>query len=253
MNKKFSVDRLAVEQYDSRPEMGKAAAEATRLEIKRLLTQKDEINMLFAAAPSQNEFLEALSSDQDIPWERVNALHMDEYIGLAADAPQGFGNFLRRAIFSKVPFRTVSYLNGNAENIKAECARYTALLEKYPLDIACTGIGENGHIAFNDPHVADFHDPKAVKTVELDDRCRRQQVNDGCFSELENVPKMALTLTIPSIFKAKFVVCVVPGKTKAEAVKKALQGPVSESCPSSILRRHSSATLYIDADSAALL
>jgi glucosamine-6-phosphate deaminase len=253
MSSKFTVDRLSVERFDTRREMGEAAAEAVRVKIKELLSERAEINMLFAAAPSQNEFLEALRSFSDIDWTRINALHMDEYVGLRDDAPQRFGNFLRAAIFDRVPFRSVWYLNGNAPDIDAECARYGALLKKYPLDIACTGIGENGHIAFNDPHVADFSDPKAVKKVDLDLRCRNQQVNDGCFAALDQVPSMALTLTVPTIFRAGFIVCVVPASTKAEAVKAALRGPVSEACPASILRRHPHATLYIDADSAALL
>lgn len=249
----FTADDLTVCIFKTRQQMGSQAAVAVHDEILAQLAEKEHINMLFAAAPSQNEMLAALSACDDIPWERINALHMDEYVGLPADAPQGFGNFLRRAIFEKVNFRSVSYLNGNAEDLWAECRRYGALLDLYPLDISCIGIGENGHIAFNDPYVADFCDPETVKLVKLDERCRRQQVNDGCFAVLEQVPHVALTVTIPAILKAERIICVVPSKTKAEAVKSTVEGPIGEYCPATILRRHKDATLYLDVDSAALL
>ena len=250
--REFSKETMRVCIYDSRRAMGLGAAEEAVAYVKDLLSRKEEVNIIFAAAPSQNEFLEAVASS-DIDWSRVNAFHMDEYIGLPKEAPQGFGNFLRRAIFEKVNFRTVSYLNGNAEDIEAECERYTALLEEYPLDIACIGIGENGHIAFNDPHVADFNDPKLVKVVDLDDRCRQQQVNDGCFAEFDLVPKNALTLTVPSIFNAGYIACVVPAATKAEAVKNTVEGQIGEYCPATVIRNHKDATLYLDPDSASLL
>lgn len=253
MKKEMIADKLRVYCYETRQEMGQAAASALHSKLLELLESEEHINMLFAAAPSQNEMLSCLSSYNDIPWERINALHMDEYVGLPADAPQGFGNFLRRAIFDKKPFRTVSFLNGNADCIDSECSRYAKLLEEYPLDIACIGIGENGHIAFNDPHVADFNDPKVVKCVELDQRCRQQQVNDGCFENLCQVPKKALTLTVPTIFKAKYIFCVVPAITKAEAIKNTVEGEIGEYCPATVLRRHDNAILYLDADSASQL
>ena len=249
MIKNFTVDKLKVCAFETRAEMGDAAAKAVHDKIMELLETKETINMLFAAAPSQNDVLASLVACKDIPWERINALHMDEYVNLAADAPQGFGNFLRNAIFGKVNFRTVSYLNGNAEDIEAECARYTALLEKYPLDIACIGIGENGHIAFNDPHVADFNDPKTVKCVDLDEKCRQQQVNDGCFAHIDLVPKNALTLTVPTIFNADYIACIVPAITKANAVNTTINGEIGEYCPATILRRHDNVTLYLDKDS----
>lgn len=143
---------------------------------------------------------------------------MDEYIGLAADAPQGFGNFLRGRLFGRLPFGQVFYLDGQAADPQAECARYSALLAEYPVDIVCLGIGENGHIAFNDPHVARFDDPVRVKVVDLDDKCRRQQVHDGCFASLGQVPTHALTLTIPALTAASGMYCIVPAQTKARAV-----------------------------------
>ena len=147
-------------------------------------------------------------------------------------------------------FRTVNYLNGNSADLEAECERYTNLLKKYPADIACMGIGENGHIAFNDPHVASFNDPRMVKVANLDDQCRQQQVNDGCFDTVADVPKRALTLTIPALISVKNIFCIVPGKTKAEAVARIINGSIDESCPASILKAHDNAILYLDKDSA---
>ena len=185
----------------------------------------------------------------------MNAFHMDEYIGLAPDAPQGFANFLRAAIFTKVPFRSVNCLDGTAasRDPAAECARYSQLLRRFPVDITCMGIGENGHIAFNDPPVADFDDPALVKPVALDEICRNQQVHDGCFATLDDVPTHALTLTVPALMHAAQVFCVVPAATKARAVRDTLLGDIRTACPASILRRHPAATLYLDADSASLL
>ena len=209
--------------------------------------------MIFAAASSQNDFLKALLEDAEIDWTRVNAFHMDEYIGLEMGAVQSFGTFLKERIFDKVPFRSVSYINGHAINASDECLRYAALLDKYPVDIVCLGIGENGHIAFNDPHVAHFDDCERIKVVSLDDRSRMQQVHDGCFSTLERVPVSAFTLTIPALIAAKYMFCVVPSKTKDVAVFNTVNGPISESCPASILRRKENAVLYLDSDSSKLL
>lgn len=240
--------KLNIKIFETRKEMGAAAAIAVSDKIKELLSQKREVNMIFAAAPSQNEFLEFLIQ-KDIEWNRINAFHMDEYIGLPADAPQAFGNFLKERIFSRAPFKTVHYINGNNDNIDEECKRYAILLEKNPTDIVCMGIGENGHIAFNDPPVADFSDPKVVKSVELDLACRQQQVNDGCFATLDEVPKKALTLTIPALMKAGFVSCVVPGKLKATAVYNTVFKEKSTQYPSTVLRSHAAAILFLDAQS----
>lgn len=244
--------KLDVRIYEDRKSMGTAAAEKFAKEADALLKNKAEINVVFAAAPSQNEFLEALRYE-NLDWRRINAFHMDEYIGLATDAPQGFGNFLKKRLFSQFNFKSVSYLNGNAEDIEAECARYTSLLAKYPLDMVCMGIGENGHLAFNDPPVADFEDPKMVKVVVLDEVCRQQQVNDGCFAALNEVPKQALTLTIPALLAAGYINCVVPGPTKAQAVAHTLNSEISTENPATILRRHAKAVLFLDQDSSRLL
>ena len=209
--------------------------------------------MIFAAAPSQNEVLASLALDREIPWERVNAFHMDEYIGLSADAPQGFGNFLKEHIFGLAPFSSVNYIDISAKNPDEECERYAALLAEYPTDIVVMGIGENGHIAFNDPPVADFKDPKSVKPVLLDEICRNQQVNDGCFATIDDVPKYAITLTVPTLFAGDYLFCIVPAKTKANAVKATLCDEIGEACPATILRRHKNAILYLDGDSSALV
>lgn len=249
----FQKDLLTVNVYESRTEMGEAAAADIKACILSLLQTKETINMIFAAAPSQNEVLYALATDTEIPWNRVNAFHMDEYIGLSADAPQGFGNFLKEHIFGLADFKSVSYINVSASDAEAECERYAALLAKHPTDIVVMGIGENGHIAFNDPPVADFKDPKAVKPVELDQVCRNQQVNDGCFARLEDVPKTAITLTVPTLFAGDHLFCIVPARTKARAVKATLCDEINEKCPATVLRRHESAILYLDGDSSSLL
>jgi len=248
----FQKDKLKVQIYPARLDMGIAAAKETTAVIRDLLAVKPEVNMIFAAAPSQNEFLEALCAEKNIDWQRINAFHMDEYVGLPEDAPQRFGNFLKARIFDKMPFRTVNYLDGNRQP-EEECKRYTELLQQHPTDVVCMGIGENGHIAFNDPHVAHFDDPALVKVVDLDEICRRQQVNDGCFATLDRVPTHALTLTVPALMNGKFLFCMVPAKTKAWAVYHTINDPVSEKIPATCLRNHNNAVLYVDTDSAGML
>ena len=233
--------------------MGRAAAADVKAAILRALSEKETINMIFAAAPSQNEVLANLAHDGEIPWERVNAFHMDEYIGLDKSAPQGFGNFLRDHIFGIAPFESVNYIRIDAPDAEEECRRYSKLLSENPVDIVVLGIGENGHIAFNDPPFADFDDDRLVKTVKLDEVCRNQQVNDGCFAKIDDVPTHALTLTVPALMSGKELYCIVPAKTKANAVAKTVNGEITEDCPASVLRTHDCATLYLDPDSASLI
>lgn len=240
--------KLEVKIFNSRLEMGEAAAAAVGSKIEELLAQRNEVNMIFAAAPSQNEFLASLIK-KDLDWSRVNAFHMDEYIGLPEEAPQGFGNFLKERIFGKLPFKAIHYLNGNAGNNDEEAVRYGELLKEKPVDIVCMGIGENGHIAFNDPHVADFNDPVPVKIVDLDDACRRQQVNDGCFETLQDVPRHALTLTVPALMNATYVYCMVPGELKADAVYNTIHQEKKPQYPSTALRDHPHAILFLDKQS----
>ena len=251
--KTFKKNNLNVNVYSSRDEMGAAAAADVKAAILRALGEKSEINMIFAAAPSQNEVLANLATDKEIPWGRVNAFHMDEYIGLDKDAPQGFGNFLRDHIFGIAPFKSVNYIRIDAPDAEEECKRYEKLLRENPVDIVVLGIGENGHIAFNDPPFADFEDDKLVKTVKLDEVCRNQQVNDGCFAKIDDVPTHALTLTVPALMSGKELYCIVPAKTKANAVAVTVNGAITPDCPASVLRTHASATLYLDPDSASLL
>lgn len=233
--------------------MGQAAASAVRGALLDVLHVKPKVRVVFAAAPSQVEFLAALSLFNDIPWERVTGLHMDEYFGLAKDAPQSFGYFLRKHIFDLVPFGRIEYIDPTTMDPASECRRYADVLAQAPIDIMCMGIGENGHVAFNDPPVADFADPLTVKIAELDERCRLQQVNDGSFPSLADVPRRAITLTVPALLTAPKIFAVVPGPRKAQAVHDALRGPVSEACPASVLRTHPSVDLFLDDQSASLL
>lgn len=245
----FFKDKLQVRIFSSRDEMGKNAAANISATIKKLLQTKAVINIIFAAAPSQQECLYYLVQDKTIDWSKINAFHMDEYIGLPENAPQSFGNFLKEHIFAKVAFRQIHYINGNNPDYEQECDRYTSLLKSNPVDIVCLGIGENGHIAFNDPPVADFNDSKMIKVVELDLVCRQQQVNDKCFDSLNQVPTHAFTLTIPTLLRADYLFCVVPATNKAEAVYSTLNEDISVKCPATILRTKDNVILYLDNES----
>ncbi|MGO4499684.1 glucosamine-6-phosphate deaminase [Paenibacillus sp. 2RAB27] len=242
------IDALKVNVYQNRIALGQAAGLEAANQIKSLLAEKAAIRIIFAAAPSQNEMLETLAQDEAIDWSRITVFHMDEYIGLSEDAPQRFGSFLNDRLFDQVKPGTVHLIN-SMNKAEDECKRYSALLEEAPIDIVCLGIGENGHIAFNDPPVADFADTELIKRVELDDVCRQQQVNDGCFESLDDVPTHALTLTIPALMSGTHLFCSVPGVTKHQAVKRTLNGAISTECPSTILREHPDCTMYLDRDS----
>ncbi|QEN09589.1 glucosamine-6-phosphate deaminase [Oceanispirochaeta crateris] len=250
--KQASIGKLRAQVFNDRNSMGEAVVQDVTEVLLSLLETKATVNILFGAAPSQQEVLEGLRLSNLIPWERINAFHMDEYIGLDREAPQGFGNFLDRALFKHVPFQNVFYLKGYEGDMQDECQRYSELLKQYPLDIVLMGIGENGHLAFNDPPVADFEDPCAVKIVVLDQVCRQQQVNDGCFKSLDEVPKQALTITIPELVRPEYLFCTVPDVRKEKAVRMTLTGNISESCPASILRNVPS-KLYLDKESGACL
>ncbi len=249
----FYKDLLKVKVYPTTVQMGECAAEDVAEKILDLLSKKSEINMIFAAAPSQSAFLEALIADTRIEWDRINAFHMDEYIGVDFSKSQSFANFLSRSIFSRVPFKSANYINGAAADPQQECLRYARLLEQYPVDIVCLGIGENGHIAFNDPEFALFDDPHRVKIVSMDEVCRGQQVKEGCFPTLDDVPRQAITLTIPALLRADWMFCIVPFAHKAPAVKRMLEGEISEECPASILRKKENSCLYLNNDSSSLL
>ena len=244
--------RWTVKNLPTRDEMGIVAAQDLGALIQELQQKQEWVNMIFAAAPSQLDFLKCFVKDERVNFARIRAFHMDEYIGLAKDAPQGFANFLRRHLFDLAPFGEVHTLDSTNEP-NAECVRYTELLKKYPVDIVVMGIGENGHIAFNDPHEADFNDPAMVKIVSLDEMCRQQQVNDKCFDQIDEVPTHALTLTCPTLANAKYHFCIVPTQLKAQAVYNTVCGPVTPDCPATVLRLCKHANLYLDNASASML
>ncbi len=251
--KTLKKDKLNVEIFDTRSQMGEKAAKDIANKFNELIDKKGEINVIWAAAPSQNDVLKALTQDKSIKWNKINAFHMDEYIGLSKDAPQGFGNFLKEHIFGLVPFKSVNYIDVSATDPQKEAERYAKILAKQKIDVVVLGIGENGHIAFNDPPVANFKDDKAVKAVKLDEVCRQQQVNDGCFKTINDVPTHAITLTVPTLFNADYLFCIVPAPTKAKAVYETINGTIDEHCPATILRLHDNAVLYLDGDSSKLL
>ncbi|WAC21743.1 glucosamine-6-phosphate deaminase [Luteolibacter sp. SL250] len=245
----------AVFIHFNRREMGVAAAAKVHEEILRIVADKGNARMVMACAPSQDDYYAALiplvRSAPEV-WRNVEIFHMDEYVGLTADSPQSFRSYLREHFLDHVEVAGFHPIGGEADP-SAESVRYEALLSAAPIDIISMGIGENGHIAFNDPPVADFNDPYLIKKVELDGICRQQQVNDGCFPTLDAVPTHALSLTLPVFAGAGMLVCIVPGVRKAEAVRNTLLGPVGTACPATLLRGHANSFLYLDDDSASLL
>lgn len=245
-------DSIRIRIFDNRELLGTTAAQTVADTIRQLLAVQPVVNMVFAAAPSQNEFLAALVG-QRLDWGRIDAFHMDEYIGLGPRAPQSFGYYLNTHLFDKIRFRSVHLLNGIAPDAQAECRRYAGLLEQSPTDIVCLGIGENNHLAFNDPPVADFNDPQTVKVVTLDADCRQQQVNDGCFPTLAEVPGQALTLTIPALLAGRYLFAMVPGERKAKAVYHTFDSPLTERYPSTILKQHPAVQLFLDRESSKLM
>lgn len=232
--------------------MGRAAAADVAEELRARLDSQQNVRMVFAAAPSQQEMLDALANEPGIEWQRVAAFHMDDYVGLPADAPERFGNWLRAALFDRLPFQAVHLIDA-VKPPETAAAEYAAELAAAPIDIVCLGIGVNGHIAFNDPPVADLDDPLDVKVVELDETCRRQQVDDGCFPSFDAVPTHAITLTVPRLLNAGRLFCVVPGPAKAPAVRRTLNDEIGTACPATALRTHEHCTLYLDRDSASEL
>lgn len=236
-----------VQVHQTRTEAGVSAAQDIAYELRRLLNQgpSQTVRMFFAAAPSQEPMLEALAQETGIDWTRVTAFHLDEYLGLPGEAPQRFGNWLQNAFFGRVPLGQVQLIDPE-QNPHSEAKRYADLLGEAPIDIGCIGIGDNGHLAFNDPPDADFVDPEPVRVVELDERSRIQQVEDGLFTSVDQVPTTALTLTIPTLLSAEQLFCIAPGSRKQSAVEAALTGPIGPACPASALRTHPACTLYLD-------
>jgi glucosamine-6-phosphate deaminase len=242
-------DQLGVHVYGSTAGMAVAAAADIAMVLSSAVESRGTANAMFATGNSQLAMLQALVAEHHIEWNRIRVLHMDEYVGLGDDHPASFARYIRERIVSQVHPLAAFYVGNTLE----AAAEYAEVLHQYPLDLCVLGIGENGHLAFNDPAVADFSDPLDVKVVELDEACRRQQVGEGHFSKLEDVPARAVTVTIPALLRGRDVVVVCPEERKAQAVHDALTGPVSTTCPASVLRSVPHARLYLDAGSASLL
>ena len=252
----FAVDTLQVSVYEDRARAGRAAAGFVARSVRGRVDAAGRANVVFAAAPSQDEFLADLLAVKGIDWSKVHAFHMDEYLGLDAHHPASFRRYLAQRLFSFVdlPADRLHLIPGESTDRPLRtCLDYEDVLRAAPTDVVCAGIGENGHLAFNDPPVADFLDPLLVKVVRLDRLCREQQVHDKAFPTIDDVPTHAYTLTLPALLRAPVVSVIVPGERKAQAVLATLRGPISESCPASILRRHEGARLYLDRESARLV
>lgn len=250
--KTFQKDKLKIEVYENTEELGKAAAISVAEKLEGAIAEKGFANLILATGASQFQFLEHLQM-QEINWKKINVFHLDEYFGMPVTHPASFRKYLKERILDKVQPEKVYYLEGDATDVEAAVAAYETLLKNHPVDVACIGIGENGHIAFNDPPVADFNDPKLVKVVELDEACRKQQLGEGWFPTFEDVPTHALSLTIPAILSCKHISCVVPDKRKAEAVFNTVNAEISTACPATILRTHANTILYLDKSSASKL
>lgn len=243
-----TIHRPDLRRFPGPEALGAAAAADIGAAVIRRLKERSEVRMIFASAPSQEATLRSLAQVPGIDWPRVTAFHMDEYLGLAPSAPQRFGSWLRSVLFGRVPVGTV-HLIEPGHDPRQTAAAYAGLLAAAPVDIVCLGIGVNGHLAFNDPP-ADLADRSLARIVELDEVSRRQQVDDGCFADLADVPRQAITLTVPALLTAEEVFCVVPGGHKRAAVTAALRGPVGGAVPASALRTHPRCVIYVDADSA---
>lgn len=251
--RQLAFDALTVKVFDDVASLAGAAAQDAARALRGAIDSRGEANVMLATGNSQLAFLAELVQFTDIAWDRVRAFHMDEYVHLSPSHPASFRRYMRERVASRLPLKEFHYLEGDTADADAEARRYEALLRAHPLDLCCCGIGENGHLAFNDPPVADFADPRDVKVVPLELASRRQQVGEGHFATLDDVPTHAITVTIPALLRAGSVLVIVPEARKAQPVHDALYGPISTACPSSILRRYPNATLYLDAESSARL
>ncbi len=252
-SKSYIIEQLKVKEYTSEKELAREAAQSVHNYLKSLLEEKDEANLILATGKSQLKFLDELFLLGGLNWSKITCFHLDEYLGLSAKHKASFRHYLREKVEERFSPRKFHYLEGDTLEPLKECERYAELLQAQTLDLCCLGIGENGHLAFNDPYVANFKDSYWVKLVKLDQLNRQQQLNQGHFDNLQAVPNYAFTLTIPAICTAAKIICLAPELRKAAVVKKMLLGDISTSCPASILRRQANATLFIDQDSASLL
>jgi len=246
----FTVDSLPVRVHATLAELAEDAATQAHATITAALRERGEAFVIVATGNSQLAFLDALAK-KGLDASRITFFHLDEYLGISDEHPASFRRYLHERVEQRLKPRAFHYIEGDCMEPIAECERYAKLLAAQPIDLCCMGIGENGHLAFNDPPVADFNDPRAVKLVKLDEACRQQQVGEGHFPNLAAVPQYALTLTIPAICSAKKLLCIVPEARKAPAVKATLQGPISHACPGSVLRKMAHCTLFLDTASAA--
>jgi len=242
---------LRLEIHRTGQAAGVAAAKAAAEELRRLEARGSDIGVIFATGASQQDMLKALTSTPALPWNRMLGFHMDEYIGLDENHPASFRRYLRQRLTSRVAMRRFFEMDGNAENIDVFSRDYMQNLDAANPQLCLLGIGENGHLAFNDPGEADFDDPLPIKVVTLDDACRSQQVSEGWFATRDEVPRQALTLTIPTLLRVPKLILTVPGNRKAGAVRRTLEDPITTDCPASILRTHPDVTIYLDRDSAA--
>lgn len=244
-----SVEQASIHIFDAPLALGALAASHIASELRTRLRTQAVVRMVFAAAPSQAEMLHALAGAENVDWKRVEAFHMDEYIGLPSGAPQRFGEWLKENFFSRVDLGRVHLIDPGPS--PDECATaYAELMRKAPIDIVCLGIGMNGHIAFNDPP-ANFEEKRDVRVVALDEKSRIQQVREGLFQSLEAVPTHAVTLSIPRLLRAERLFCCVSGELKRAAVTSAFLGDVDRNCPASVLRQHKDCTVYLDEAAAA--
>lgn len=245
MTRTLEVDNLKVSVYQETKSMGRAAADFTAETLIKTIEEKGSANLILATGASQFSMLEALKK-HNIDWKKITVFHLDEYKGIPDSHPASFRKYLKERILNDVAPEKIYFLNGDANDLEKEMNDYTAQLKKHPIDIACIGIGENGHIAFNDPPVADFNDPKWVKLVTLDEDCRNQQLGEGWFPTFDDVPKEALTLTITAIMSCKTISCVVPDERKSNAVYNTLNAEINTNCPATILRTHANTRLFLD-------
>lgn len=248
----FQKNKLKVKVFQESEEIASAAAEFVAAQLNSAIEKKDSVNVVIGTGASQLSFYKYLLQ-QEIEWEKITLFHLDEYKGMSESHPASFRRFLKDRVLQGIKPKNVYFLNGDASDTEAEVLRYENLLKEHPVDVACIGIGENGHIAFNDPPVADFNDPKLVKVVELDEACRKQQLGEGWFPILDDVPTHALSLTVPAIMGCKTISCLVPDERKAQAVYNALNLEITTACPASILRKHPDAVLFLDSGSSSKL
>lgn len=252
MTESTTFGKLTVEIHPDAAALSLAAAKRSGDRIRTAIERRGSARIILATGNSQLDFLMHLREAQGIDWSKVDLFHLDEYMGLPADHPSSFRHYLHENFVDHVKLRNFHGMGGDA-NPQAEAKRYASLLAEDSIDLSCLGVGNNGHLAFNDPPFADFNDPEAVKPVVLDEVSRQQQVSGGLFAELSDVPTHALTLTIPRLLDAGHVQVLASGSHKAEAIRTALTGPVSEDCPASVLQLTAQARLYLDSAAASLL